>query len=165
MFIFAGIFFFLGAGLSYFTFIQYVYKNSKVTSQWEQVPCKIVSIGVGNIFGKRGTRHSGGTTHNINAQYEYEYKGRQYTGNTFNYQQSHSSAFESIKKKTVKKVKDQAHPTCYVNPDNPEESILYPKVDSDAYIFLGMGVVFICIAPAVILKTWRMFEIENANTA
>lgn len=164
VFIFSGIFFFGGIALSYFMVIQYVFKNYKVTSQWEEIPCKIISVGVGNILGKRGFRHSGGTTYSINAEYQYEYKGKQYLGDTFNYQQSLSSAFRSMKKKTVKKIKNQAHPTCYVNPNNPKESILYPKVNSESYLVLGMGIVFICIAPALIFKTQRMFKIDNSKS-
>lgn len=93
---------------------------------WQEVPAQIVTT---NLDTKRSTSDGKTTTtYKVSATYSYTYKDTTYTGNKVS-MHSGSDNLGSFQKNTyaeLSRYKDSGEPfRCYVNPDNPSESILF----------------------------------------
>lgn len=170
VFILASIFALSGAAMSYFFHIQYIFKNAHVLEKWEEAPCKIKTLTVikksvrshrrrGLKSGGVRRRKSGSSTDHfvIHAVYEYNYQGKQYTSAVFDLQDFSSPFGKSMKEKRVAEILKLDQPTCFVNPENPEEAILEAKVSLDSWTPTVAGMILILVSILTILKIRSMF--------
>jgi hypothetical protein len=94
--------------------------------RWRETPAMIIQA---NLESHRGSK--GGTTYQTTAQYSYRYEGHNYRGNRVaivggsdnvgTYQQDMHRELQSY-------AASHKPFRCYVNPDRPSQSILYPKL-------------------------------------
>jgi hypothetical protein len=147
---------FLGAGL----FMSWLYFSSYSdwwrARSWEEAPCWIESAKL------KTSRDSDSTTYQAQATYCYEFEGREYHGDRVtlhkgsdNLGDFHQTAHRELKQYVVRKAKhaeargDGKDPKpfrCYVNPDQPGESVLYRDIRWQMLAFLA---IFALTFPAV----------------
>ena len=84
---------------------------------WRPTPCKVLRAEV------RSHDSDDGTTYSAYILYEYEYNGRTYKCDRFDFVGGSSSGYER-KARIVEQYRTAANPTCYVNPKDPSEAVL-----------------------------------------
>jgi len=84
---------------------------------WPQVPCKILSAEVESHSG------SDSTTYSIEITYEYEFEGRKYKSEKYDFMGGSSSG-RKRKARVVEGYKNAKNPVCFVNPAKPSEAVL-----------------------------------------
>ncbi len=110
--VFAGV----GAGLLYPMGIRPIAKTI-VAEGWAAVPCRIVAAEVKSHSGEDGS------TYSIEITYEYQYEGRSYRSDRYDFIGGSSSGYKG-KERIVEGYKTAANPQCFVNPKNPAEAVL-----------------------------------------
>ena len=142
---------FLLAGLG-FGMIFFIPAYKLVQSQgWTPVECEILSSDVGS--------HSGdSTTYSIDVSYRYVFDGVEYTSDRYEFIGGSSSGYDS-KKKKVDALPVGSTTTCYVDPDEPAEAVLYRGL-SWPYLFVILPLVFIAIGGGGVL-----FSLVGARSA
>ena len=116
---------------------------------WIERPCKIISAKV-NSRGSRkvNSRESEkATTHRIDIVYEYEYDGKTYKCDRYDFMGGGNSLFYKGKLKVVREYKEAEKPTCFVNPENPSEAVLRKGFHAEfllgfsplLFAFIGIG--------------------------
>ena len=135
-----------GIALCYFGHFKYVLMNAQVKSSWEQVPCKITSLKLvssktkrSNVSGKNRRSRGSSTVYRVEAAYNYEFGGQQYTGDRFSHQDWIKTSFDGLMSKRMNQVRSMEKKVCYVNPDNPNEAIVDPRVSLVSYIIVAVG--------------------------
>ncbi len=99
---------------------------------WEEVPCQILSA---KLESHRG---DDSTTYKVVAEYRYRYAGRDYTGTRVS---PHSGAdnigsFHQRAYKQLDRHRTSGKPfPCYVDPEHPEEAILYRRPRWEMMLF------------------------------
>ena len=84
---------------------------------WVEVGCRIISAEVESHEGDDST------TYSINISYEYEYEGRMYKSDRYDFVGWSSSGY-SGKAKVVEGYRRPSNPVCFVNPERPSEAVL-----------------------------------------
>jgi len=104
----------MGAGWSFFVVPA---MNLQRSASWELVPCTVEWSQV--------RTHSGdeGDTYSVNILYSYEWKGRPYKSNRYDFFPGSSSGYQS-KQAIVSRHPAGHRTTCLVNPDQPREAVL-----------------------------------------
>ena len=110
--VFAGV----GGGLLYPMGIRPIARTIDAES-WPAVPCRIVAAEV------KSHSDSDGTTYSIEITYEYQYEGRNYQCDRYDFIGGSSSGYKG-KERIVEGYKTAASPQCFVNPKNPAEAVL-----------------------------------------
>lgn len=116
LFIFFSIFAAVGGGMLYPLGIRPIMKTFDAES-WETVPCKILSARVESHTGDDSN------TYSVEIEYSYQYNGKPYPGDQYTFMGGSSSGYKG-KQKVVTQYKKANNPVCFVNPDNPAESVL-----------------------------------------
>lgn len=114
--VFFSIFALAGAGMLYPLGIRPVAKTLDAEN-WAEVPCKIVSAQV------RSHQGDDTTTYSVDILYEYEFDGKTYKSNRYDFIGGSSSG-HSGKARVVSSYKAAKNPVCYVNPKKPSEAML-----------------------------------------
>lgn len=131
---------FLVAGL----FLAGIYFNGYLkwasVQGWEKTPCRILEV-------ELGTDHDseGGTTHRVSARYEYFHQGQRHIGDrvTIHEGGDNIGRFQRRAYHELRQHRDAAlsdglpNFTCYVNPDDPRESILYHVLRWELQCFMA----------------------------
>lgn len=132
---FFGVFLLVGLG---FLLIFAVPAWRVVSSQgWTPIDCEILSSSVGSHAGENGG------TYSIDVRYRYTFEGIEYTGDRYEFLGGSSSGYKS-KQKVVDALPEGSLTTCYVDPDEPSESVLY-RGFSWVYLFALLPLVFILV--------------------
>ncbi len=92
-------------------------KNVIAARSWVETPCKVLSAQV------KSHRDSDGTTYSIDISYQYEFNGKTFTSDRYNFMGGSSSG-RSGKQAVVDKYRKAKNPVCFVNPDNPGQAVL-----------------------------------------
>jgi len=105
---------------------------------WERVPCRIESV--------ESRAGSEGNSSETEATYTYEIRGKEYTGSrvSFHGGGDNIGRFQHRVYDELQRHRQEGEPfTAYVNPDNPEEAVLYPNVRWEMIvIYMVFGLVF-----------------------
>ena len=114
--VFFSIFALAGAGMLYPFGIRPVAKTLDA-EKWAETPCKVLS--------GRVKSHSSddGTTYSVDILYEYEFDGKTYKSNRYDFIGGSSSG-HSGKARVVSSYKAAKDPVCYVNPKKPSQAVL-----------------------------------------
>ena len=113
---------------------------------WEEIPCAIESTKLVESHGEKG-----GVSYHATARYRYRFAGRNYEGDRVLFG-SGADNVGSFQEDTHRELTSYAnaksdHPfRCYVNPDKPEESVLYRDFRWEMSAFLS---IFTLTFPAV----------------
>jgi hypothetical protein len=109
---------FLLAGLAFFSFFAIPAWKVIQARSWIEVPCTIVSSGVGSHS------DSDGTTYSIDVVYTYTVQGVEYRSERYEFLGGSSSGYEG-KAEVVAGYPPGSRATCWVDPEDPSEAVLY----------------------------------------
>jgi hypothetical protein len=124
-----------------------VYETWKIwfnAQSWQEVPCTIESNEVYSKIEERSSRRSRTRKvkiFRIRAEYLYSFNGRPFVGNRvhltdlgYRDSESHEQLSSELDKYRVSR---ESH-RCFVNPDNPHESVLFREADSITFFVLSL---------------------------
>lgn len=108
--------------------------EQSAVESWDQVPCKVVDMTLPDK-----------PPYGLQLTYEYEYEGKTYTSNTVkrNQEKYIFDDYNELMKK-YHELLDTESATCYVNPENPEESALMTESVWFAF-FIFIPLIFVVI--------------------
>ncbi|HOT28504.1 MAG TPA: DUF3592 domain-containing protein [Candidatus Ozemobacteraceae bacterium] len=111
-----GVFALVGMGIGWSLFVVPAI-NIHRSASWKRVPCTVLQSQV--------RTHSGddGDTYSVNILYSYEWNGRPYKSNRYDFFQGSSGGYLS-KQAIVNKHPAGHRTTCLINPDQPREAVL-----------------------------------------
>jgi len=84
---------------------------------WASTPCKVLRAEV------RSQDSDDGTTYSVYILYQYEFGGRTYKADRYDFVGGSSSGYEG-KARVVARYQSAVKPICYVNPKNPSQAVL-----------------------------------------
>jgi hypothetical protein len=113
---FLWIFILIGAVFFWF-FAARPFINVMESRSWAEVPCVILSSAVRTHDGDDGD------TYSIEVAYEYTHGGQTYQGDRYHFFTGSSSGYKG-KARVVERLAPGTETVCYVNPENPSESVL-----------------------------------------
>jgi len=113
---FFGLFAIVGGVMLYFLGIKPIARTIDAES-WAETPCKVLRAEV------RSHDSDDGTTYSVYILYRYEFAGRTYKCDRYDFIGGSSSGYRG-KARVVALYEAEAKPVCYVNPDNPSDAVL-----------------------------------------
>lgn len=133
---FFAIFFLAGSGFLYGMFLRPLYGVWQSRS-WEEVPCVVESSRV------QSHRSDDGTTYSVDILYAYEFRGVPYKSSRYGFS-DFSSSGRAAKQRIVRQYRPGRKTTCYVNPADPTQAVLYRGVTGEIW-FVFLPLVFIAV--------------------
>jgi hypothetical protein len=115
----SSLFFLLGCVFLYVLTIRPLWNVARA-SEWVATPCTIVSSKL-NV-----DTSADGSTYSVDVAYRYTYAGREYEGTRYDFVSISSNTSVAAKKRIVESHAPGTRATCYVNPDDPAESVINP---------------------------------------
>jgi hypothetical protein len=149
----------VGFGVTYWTAstaLQYSAMQS-----WVEVPAKIEKASLEQTRGRKGR-----SKYKAKATYTYEYEGKTFTGDRVSLHNS-SDNFGDFQRKTAAQLEERLRTgkpvPCFVNPQDPTESVLYPQIRWEMMAFFTIfAAVFGCVGfgmlTAALVSARRTFE-------
>jgi len=144
--IFASIFILIGGVATWFVGLKPLLQVQAAKS-WIEVPCKIRTAYVDSHKGSKG-----GRTYSIKVSYSYSVDGQKYLGDRYNFSTGSSSG-RDWRERAVNALTAESNPVCYVNPSNPQESVLARELGGDVWfgliplVFAVVGTALFAAAP------------------
>ncbi|MFT3783423.1 MAG: DUF3592 domain-containing protein [Nibricoccus sp.] len=116
LFFLFGIFLLVGLGGTYGLLVRPLLRIS-AAKNWPEAPCEVVS--------SRVQSHSSddGTTYSVDIVYRYTFNNHSFTSNRYNFMTGSSSGYEG-KASIVRKFPPGTQTVCFVNPADPQDSVL-----------------------------------------
>lgn len=149
--IFAGV----GAALTIFWIIPSI--NRAIASKsWDKTPCTVVSSRVKSHSGKS-------TTYSVDILYRYEVAGKEYKSNRYNSMGGSSSGRDG-KQKVVARYPAGSKAVCYVNPKNPQESVLEPGLGWWGFLAL-IPLLFFAVGVFIIIITLKSPSVSTVSAS
>lgn len=135
--------------------------KSVTARSWDQTPCRIESV--------EARSSSEGNASETKATYTYDFGGRSYTGSRVSVHGGGDNigSFQQRVRRELEEHRRKDEPfTCYVDPDNPAESVLYPKVRLEMIAFyLVFGVIFGGVGFGLIFGAlWAGRKVQRAES-
>lgn len=130
--LFLGIFFLVGAGVSYWGWT--ILQDAKASASWPAVQGQITQSVI------EENRDEDGTSYDAEIRYEYVVNDQQYNGDMVNfgeYSGSHAHAEGIVNRYPVGQTVQ-----VYYNPAEVTEAVLEPGVSTSSYLVLGIGLIF-----------------------
>jgi hypothetical protein len=121
---FFGLFFAAGSGMLYFMTLRPL-GSVLLARNWDETPCRIVSSDV--------EAGSDGDTFKIVIRYTYDYDGRAWTSERYNFMFDMYSSGRAGKQQAVRNYPPGRQAVCYVNPGNPSEAVLNRGLTADMW--------------------------------
>ncbi len=150
--------FFLGMGAFFLWMVVLEPVSQAIGARdWVAVPCRVLSSTVYENY------DSDGSTYRVDISYEYEYQGRKYTSDRYQFLTMSSSGRKS-KAKVVAKYPAGSMATCYVNPDAPREAVMHRGL-SWMMLFGLIPLVFVIVALVWILAVLTGWTSKKASWA
>ncbi len=140
------IFFIIGIAVFYFIGIVPTMRVF-AAKEWKTVTCRIISSEVGRHHARKGS------TYSIDIMYSYVIDGKEYRSNRYNFMSGSSSGYEG-KKRVVDNYPAGSERTCYVNPEDPCDSVLY-RGFSLQFLLALIPLVFVIIGASGIIYNIR----------
>jgi len=128
---------FLLAGLGFLGFFAGPAIHVFQARSWEAVPCEIVESHVASHRGDDST------TYSVEVTYRYDAGGWEHTGNRYRFLGGSSSGYEG-KQRVVDSLPPGTRTTCWVDPDNPDESVLDRGLHAE-YLFALLPLIFVAV--------------------
>lgn len=151
--LFGGIFMLAGGGV-FFGLTIWPVMQWQAAQAWVETPCRVVSSEV--------AEHDGdSTTYSINVIFEYSHEGRLYTGNRYDFVTGSSSGY-APKARVVEQYPPGGKTVCYVNPDDPTDSVINRNW-SNGYLIGCFGLIFFFAGLGVMFALVRAGKREAAK--
>jgi hypothetical protein len=116
---------------------------------WPETPCEIVSSSVGRHSGSKG-----GSTYSIDITYRYQVREREFKSDTYSIMMGGSSSGRSSKQRVVARYPVGSKSVCYVNPEDPTETVL--NRDLSPWMLLGLiPAIFLLVGITGLVSTVR----------
>lgn len=109
---------------------------------WIEAPCVIDSASI------KTHRDSDGSTYSPEVRYTYEWKGDNYPGSRFAWDNTSYGSRSSIER-WMEPYPVGAKTVCYVNPDDPKDAVLVRSFPTIVLFVIPFGLVFVTIGVAV----------------
>jgi hypothetical protein len=142
---FLSLFLLVGIGLS-FIFVTSALRVLKARS-WPAVPCTILSSEVGVHQGDDSD------TYSVDVSYSYTFQGREHKSDRYQFLRG-STGGRQAKERIVRRLPPLTRTVCYVNPDDPSESVLNRDFGTE-YAFILVPLVFVVASLGAIVLTLR----------
>lgn len=144
--VFGGLFLVIGLVVSYFMLVRPLTSVARA-NRWVETPCRILSA--------RVEEHDSddGNTYSIEIEYEYTVDGVVYHGDRYNFFGGSSSGREG-KQAVVNRYRAMERPVCYINPQDPSESVLVRRLTWE-YAFGLIPLVFVVVGAGILLASFR----------
>ncbi|MFV2073494.1 MAG: DUF3592 domain-containing protein [Thermoanaerobaculales bacterium] len=150
------IFVVIGGSLFIAIFILPMIRLVRATS-WPEVPCTVISSTV------RSQSSDDGATYSVDILYEYEFSGRTWRSNRYNFLDVSSSGYAN-KKEIVDRHPPGANRICWVNPGDPTDAVLDRAFH--AYYLLGLlPLIFVLAGGALVAVSQKMTPKSRGSTA
>lgn len=136
---------FAGAGTAMFIFFTVLpFWNIYQAQSWVQTPCTITRSEV------KVHSDSDGDTYSIDIRYHYTFNGQHYTGDRYRFAGPGSSSGRSGKQAAVNANPVGSQQTCYVDPDDPAQSVIHRGMTGELwwglfpvpFMLVGFGVLY-----------------------
>lgn len=115
--LFFAVFLLMGCALLYAFLIRPLIRIA-IASKWPAVPCVVISSTVRSHSGSRG-----GTTYSVDILYRYDFDGREFKANRYDFMGGSSSG-SSGKYAIIARYPPGGKATCFVNPADPTDAVL-----------------------------------------
>ncbi|HBC86564.1 MAG TPA: hypothetical protein DCZ94_06380 [Lentisphaeria bacterium] len=126
--------------------------------KWDKTPCRIISSSVGSHSGRNGA------TYSVDIMYSYEVDGREYRSSQYNFMLGSSSSGREGKKEIVNRYPAGSISTCYVNPEDPSDSVLNRNLSWE-FLFALIPVAFIIVGALGVYYTLKKRRKASAEFA
>ena len=152
---FFGLFFAVGLGTFYFFFAKPAMRIAAARS-WRATPCVVLS--------SRVRTHEGddGDTYSVDVLYEYDFGGRTYQSNRFQFLGG-SSGGRAAKEAVVARHRPGTRTVCWVDPADPQEAVLVRSFTKDYWVGL-VPLVFLAAGGGGLLWVSSMARRKRAGT-
>jgi hypothetical protein len=124
---------------------------------WVPTPCRVLRAEI------RSHDSDDGTTYSVYILYQYEFNGRTYKSDRYEFIGGSSSGYQG-KARVVKQYRTGAHPVCYVDPDDPSEAVLRRGFHAKLLLAL-VPVPLLLIGVGGLIGVWRGKRPSAAGTA
>ncbi len=114
---------------------------------WAEVPCRVLR---GEV---RSHDSDDGTTYSVYILYSYEYDGRTYKADRYDFVGGSSSGYQG-KARVVAEYEAMPNPVCYVNPKRPSEAVLKRGFHAKL-LFVLFPLPFVAMGLGGMYYTWR----------
>ncbi len=141
--LFGLIFLLAGLGAFFFTFLTPLLQI-QAAQNWKPVAATIISSSVGS-----NRDSDGDTTYRVEVQYSFPFNGQTYYGNTYQFG-ANGSSNATEKNAIVAKLPPGTKITCYVNPANPNQSVINPSMNRDLWPGL-FSLIFVAVGAGIII--------------
>lgn len=138
---------FLLAGLGFLMFFLVPAVKVVKALSWEEVPCTILDSEVASHS------DSDGTTYSVEVRYSYQVDWVEYTSNRYEFMGGSSSGYEG-KAEVVERYPPGSQATCWVDPEDPTEAVLY-RGFTWPYLFALLPLVFVAVGAGGIVFVLR----------
>lgn len=109
------------AGLIAFYFLGYkLFKEYFQAKNWNALPCVVTQS---NLEQRQSKDSGNALTHKINIRYQYQFQNKKYIGHRYHFIDAYSTE-ERSKWSIVRAYPQGKHFTCYVNPQDPTQSVI-----------------------------------------
>jgi hypothetical protein len=125
------------------------------SGNWERIPARIMSAEIKTNY------DSDGDTYSIKGSYRYNYKGKEYTSYKIEIETGSTSAYDEkheMLEKMQHAIKNETTIDAYVNPDNPDEAILFRKISMGMIIVPCVGFLFSLVGLGIIIGGIRSYK-------
>ncbi len=145
---------FLAAGLLFATFfVVPAVRNVRAMLTWEEVDCEVLESFVETHSG------SDSTTYSVEVRYRYQWEGVDYEGDRYHFIGGASSGRDA-KQETVDRLPPGEIARCWIDPDEPSESVLSLAWTWE-YLFVLLPMVFIAIGGGGLVFAWASWRNER----
>jgi hypothetical protein len=146
--LFGLVFLLVGLGGFFATFLRPLWQIQAAKS-WTPITCVINSSQVGS------TRDSDGdTTYHVEVEYSFPFNGQTYHGNTYQFGSS-GSGDATDKNAIVAKLPPGTRILCYVNPANPNQSVINPTMSGETWFGL-FTLIFVAVGAGIMIAGVKM---------
>jgi hypothetical protein len=149
-----GLFIVVGVSTFYGFGVRPFMKNRQA-QQWVQTPCRIIAASVGSHDSDDGT------TYSIDITYAYEFNGKSYRGDRYDFVGGSSSGYEG-KAQVVRQYQLMENPVCYVNPNSPDEAVLVRELTARYAVGL-IPLVFAAVGGLLVWGTLKKRDLSQGT--
>jgi hypothetical protein len=120
--------------LMFYFFFLVPFRRVRAARSWVETPCVMVSSSV-----KADETDSGFYT--LLVTYEYDFAGRVYLSNRYSFSVL-TTAGSWGKRRVARRLSAGARTTCYVNPHDPRQAVIHPRLTSDMVVSAVLALLF-----------------------
>lgn len=153
--LFFGLFMLVGLVIFFALFIRPCWEIL-IARQWQAIPCIVISSEV------KSHRGNHGNTYSVNILYSYQFNGRQYRANRYDFMGVSSSGYDG-KQVVVARFAPGSKALCYVDPADPTQAVLQRGFTPAMWIAL-LPLVFVLLGLVGFVSTLRKRNAQNQVT-